>query len=281
MTREPESPAAWANFLARLWGRRFPVDVGQIALEYSRRFDDPIHRIAPADISTFEGALYFLPKRKGWAILYNPSISSSGRINFTIAHELGHYLVHRRRQAAGFECGAQRVLGYDPDKARQEIEREADRFASYLLMPLDDYREQVRGAEMTLDVLRLCADRYGVSLTAAALKWIEHTEECAVVVVATNGFVLWCQRSDAARKKRIYFPKGMPLPAESAAARPTDASAAPSRGLSIPGKVWSPLWPCREMAILADRYEMTISLLCFDGAEFLPWDADDAEALAR
>ncbi len=264
MTRDPASPTAWANFLARIWGPRFPVDVEQVALEYSRRFDDPIHKIGQAEVETFEGALYFLPKRKAWVILYNPSISSPGRINFTLAHELGHYLVHRHSHSAGFECGEARILGCDPDQNRHRLEQEADRFASYLLMPLNDYRAQVGRQEMTVDLLRHCADRYGVSLTAAALKWLEYTTACAVLVVATNGFVLWCQRSDAARKRRIYYPKGMPLPVTSIAAQPILAARAPGRGVMLPSDVWSPHWPCREIAIVADRYEMTISLICFD-----------------
>lgn len=264
MSREPTTPAAWAIFLTRLWGHRFPVDVRQIAFEYSRRFDDPIHTIAPAEVSTFEGALYFLPKRRAWAILYNPSISSRGRINFTLAHEFGHYLVHRRAQHSGFECGTSRVLGYDPDQAQLRLEREADRFASYLLMPLDDYRDQVRDAVISLDLLRACANRYGVSITAAALKWIEYTAECAILVVATNGFVLWCRASDAARQRRVYFGKGTPIPFGSLAARPIEAAAAPAEGRILPRGVWSPLWSCREMAILADQYEMTISLICVD-----------------
>jgi hypothetical protein len=48
-------------------------------------------------------------------------------------------------------------------------------------MPLDDYRRQTTD-HADFDYLGHCADRYGVSLTAATLKWLEWTDERAVFV---------------------------------------------------------------------------------------------------
>lgn len=264
MTAEPTRPCAWANLLSRAWGPRFPVDVELIALEYSKRFPDPIKTIKKAPIDDFEGALYPIASSGKWAILYNPEIPSKGRINFTLAHEFGHYLVHRKLNPAGFECGEARVLGYDKDEARRIIEQEADTFASYLLMPMDDFRAQIGRNDMTLDLLGHCADRYEVSMTAAALKWLDITEECAVLVTAVNGFVLWCWRSKAAKRQRIFFERGMPLPPGSWAANPALSLTATSEGVRLPQNVWPVSGESREMAIFADRYEMTISLLVFE-----------------
>lgn len=270
-TTEPKTPRAWANMLVTAWGPRFPVDVRQIAFEYSKRFSDPVLKIVEADIATFEGALYPLRKKGGWAILYNPGISSPGRINYTLGHEWGHYLCHRANTPGGFECGVTDVLGGTLD-----LEREADLFSSYLLMPLDDFRAQVGNQRMTLDLLRHCADRYGVSLTAAALKWLESTSRCAAVVVATNGFVSWFRRSAAAERARLFFSPGMELPATSAAA--IGESYATGDGIDLPPGVWANR-PTREVAIFADKYEMTISLLVFEdlGAMPLDWIEEDVE----
>jgi len=255
-----------------MWGPRFPVDVRQIALEYSKRFTDPVLDIIEAPVPSFEGALAPLKKRGGWAILYNPGIRSRGRINYTLGHEWGHYLCHRHQTPAGFECGETDVLG----GSRQQ-EREADKFASYLLMPLDDFRTQVGKQRMTLDLLKHCADRYGVSLTAAALKWLESTNVCAAVVVATNGFVLWGRRSAAAARARIFFPSGTELPPGSLAAGGGGAFL-PPEGQNFPPGVW---WnrPVREVAIFADHYEMTISLLIFEDYGILPdgWEDEEVE----
>ncbi|CAM3305956.1 MULTISPECIES: ImmA/IrrE family metallo-endopeptidase [Sphingomonadaceae] len=265
---DPTQPRAWANLLSQLWGPRFPVDVRTIALDYTqRKFADPIKTIKEAPVDHFEGALAPLPKSGKWAILYNPNIVSAGRINFTLAHELGHYFVHRQISPGGFECGEKQILGVDRDAERRRIEQEADAFASYLLMPMNDYRDQVGRDDMTLELLRQCADRYGVSMTAAAIKWLDFTPKCAVLVVATNGFVLWCWRSTSAKKRRLYYPSGMELPAGSLATRPMLILPDPDRGTMLDRSVWGGVSDVREMAIFADRYEMTISLLVFDDAE--------------
>ena len=276
MTREPTTPCAWANLLSTAWGPRFPVDVRLIALEYSKRFADPIHMIAEAEVAKFEGALYPLTKKGGWAILYNPSISSKGRINYTIGHEFGHYLVHRALNPAGFECGQGNLMGTSRSAQRKEIEQEADRFASYLLMPLTDFRAQIGRNPMSLELLRHCVERYQVSYTAAALKWLESTTLCAAVVVATNGFVSWCFRSKAAQRARIFFPFGMELPAGSIAGGGCSPIADAS-GATLPPGVWSADRGVREMTIAADHYEMTISLLVFEGDDAMRGEWQDEE----
>lgn len=216
-------------------------------------------------------------KRPGWAILYNPSIRSEGRVNFTLGHEFGHFLLHRKVNPNGFRCGQSEALGMARDAKLVEVEREADLFASYLLMPLDDFRTQLGSSRISADLLRHCADRYGVSLTAAALKWLEATNECTVVVVAVNGFVLWCRRSTSAQKAHIFFRSGMELAPTSAAA--TGDHNQPSEGVRHARGVWGPR-AAREVAIYADQYEMTISLLVFEdtaplGADWLDEEVED------
>jgi hypothetical protein len=258
---EPKSPKAWANFLVTAWGERLPIKVKIIALEYSNRFPDPLKDIVPASVgAAFEGALYPLRNSGKWAILYNPHIREPGRINFTLGHEFGHYLNHRSLQPDGFECSDQAVLGYDLDAHRRKLEQEADEFASYLLMPMNDYRAQIRGQQMTLDLLSHCANRYEVSATAAALKWLRFTEDRAVLLYARDGHVLWGQRSDPAKKMGIYFPAGMELPAASIAARRPAAQSTPA-GVELAEGIWSPTERVREMSIFADHYHATISLL--------------------
>lgn len=261
--KEPTKPLPWAAFLGKLWGERFPVDVRTIAMEYSIRFADPIKTIQAAPIENFEGALCPLPNAGKWAILYNPAISSPGRINFTLAHEFGHYLVHRHLRPEGFECGERNLLGLDRNAARKAIEQEADLFASHLLMPKEDFRSQVRRADMTLELLVHCADRYGVSRTAAALKWIDLTDECAVVVAATNGFVSWSWRSVRAKRRGLWFRTGMELPEVAWAASPNSNVSDP-RGMEHDAGAWHDSLSAREIAIFAPRHEMTVSVLIFE-----------------
>jgi Zn-dependent peptidase ImmA (M78 family) len=64
-------------------------------------------------------------------------LTSPGRIRFTQAHELGHYILHRL-ECDHFECTDKDMLSSAPGIRNNEAE--SDLFASCLLMPLDDYR---------------------------------------------------------------------------------------------------------------------------------------------
>lgn len=284
MASNPTTPGAWANFLSKLWGRdRFPIDVKVIARDISSRQSDPIAAIRGGDIGELEGML--LKREKGWYLLYNDLVQSPGRINFTIAHELGHYLLHRQQEDA-FECSTADLLDYGSTARRREAE--ADKFSAMLLMPFDDFRLQVESATVDIDLLGACANRYGVSLIAAIRQWIEFTSHRAVLVVSRDGFIKWSWSSKRAyrTKARFRFSKEtIAIPEGSVAAsnghRPEDRT-----GIELPARVWfedePPDMSLREMRVVSDQYDLTISLLILPSRE--PWEADEEkrdEPLAR
>lgn len=245
--------------------RRFPVDVKQLALGAADIFGwkDPITDVQAASIKTFEGALFAGNERTKWLLLYNQSLTSPGRIRFTQAHELGHYVLHRL-QRDSFECSEADMLNWSSDE--KDMEAQADLFASYLLMPLDDFRQQVP-ATVDLDVLGRCADRYGVSLTAAILKWLSYTDEKAVLVTSNDGYVNWAWSSEPAYKAGAFFKSRkstIELPRGSVAA--DEAVRHERSGTTLPASVWfrfaEPQIPLREMKISADQYERVLTLLC-------------------
>lgn len=266
------SPQRWANTLTLLLNsfhgaaaERFPVQVPDLAKEYSsHRFpDDPISLVLGDSLPGFDGALYKAPPgKKGWGIIYNNRVASPGRVNFTVAHEFGHYLLHRLQFPEGIECAPQDMVRWDSEY--RQMEAQANDFAASLLMPLDDYRRQIdaRG-KPTLDDLGGCAQRYGVSLVAATLRWLQYTERRAVMVVSRDGFILWARSSTAALRTGAYFKTaGRPaiaVPACSLAAQPE--LLAKNRGqMAHDGDVWF-AEPCEEIALASDQYDFTISLL--------------------
>ena len=128
--------------MAQLWravhGLTFPINAGALAQEWSSNVapEAPIGELQARELKGFEGGLFWLKERKVWALLYHPHPDLPGRSNFTVAHEFGHYVLHRKLQEA-FQCSQSATLGITGAR----IEREADQFASYLLMPIDDYTQ--------------------------------------------------------------------------------------------------------------------------------------------
>lgn len=262
------SASAEAIKLAKLWravhGLTFPINAGALAQEWSRNVvpEAPIGELQAQELKGFEGGLFWLKERKVWALLYHPHPDLPGRSNFTVAHEFGHYVLHRKLQEA-FQCSQSATLGITGAK----IEREADQFASYLLMPIDDYTQQVRGRRVTLDLLGECADRYGVSLTAAILKWLEFTDQAAVAVMGREGMLHWWKASSSAKKYAFgTLREGMELPSASLAVDPAQAISTADYRLGVEHSegVWPINLPVREMVVLSDRYDMSISLLVLE-----------------
>ena len=135
----------------------------------------PVDRIAESlgahvRYSPFEGELAgMLVRAKGQVIIGVNSLHHTNRQRFTIAHECGHFLLHKGEEIhidRTFRINKRNEvssLAVDPD------EIEANRFAAELLMPFDmimaDLRERDIDAENEQDIKQL-AQRYQVSLQA-------------------------------------------------------------------------------------------------------------------
>ena len=153
-----------------------------------------------------------------------PTSHRPGGINFTIAHEFGHYLLHRASYPEGFNCSTEDMVRWDTEYGR--VEHQANVFASYLLMPLDDFRRQLSpSAVPDLDALGGCADRYDVSLTASALKWLSYTDRRAVLVVSRDGYILWAWSSKGGVPHRRVLQDG-------------ESASAPDPG-GVAGRTWA------------------------------------------
>lgn len=89
----------------------------------------------------------------------------------------------------GISCGEQDLLRWDSQY--NQIEKQANEFAATLLMPLDDFRIQLGDRDKpTFERLSFCAERYGVSLTAVILRWLEYTSRRACLVISREGVCL-------------------------------------------------------------------------------------------
>jgi Zn-dependent peptidase ImmA (M78 family) len=103
--------------------------------------------------------------------------NSTERQRFSIAHEIGHYLLHEGKLIVDRDIKYQ--VNYRNSKSSLGIdseEIEANQFASALLMPDKFIIEDLKEYEFDIDdsniedVSRELADKYGVSFTAMLLK---------------------------------------------------------------------------------------------------------------
>ena len=244
---------------------RFPIEVDEFAKLYTRQRwpEDPILDVVGEPLPGFEGAL--IPAgvpRRGWRILFNTANVSSGRVRFTQAHELAHYLMHRHEHPKGIRCDEKAVTRGGGGL----IEQEADTFAAEFLMPLSDLRKRIDPkAKPCFDTLSDCATRYGVSLTALMFRWLGYTERRSLLVVSREGFALYSRSSmPAFRTGRFIRTSGEPfeLPSGSCVAR-GDFSPAVRWGVRHPRGIWFDE-DVDELSIHSDTYDQAMTLIHLD-----------------
>lgn len=92
------------------------------------------------------------------------------RQNFTIAHELGHLLLHNQEQLHVDHTFRVRLRSGVSSQGTDEAEREANLFAATLLMPMQFLEADLSGEEyvdlLDSELLRALARKYGVSTEA-------------------------------------------------------------------------------------------------------------------
>lgn len=243
---------------------RFPIKIAEVAEHYSRSLfpEAPIALIEGRDFGgKFEGALVPDPDGR-WAIFYDSGHKSKGRMNFSLAHELGHYLIHRHLSGQAFYCSRRNM--WDWDTAYGQMEAEANRFASFVLMPPDDFRLQTANFRRpTLTQFEGLRERYQVSLTAAVLNWLKDTKQRAMLVVSREGFIDWSWCSEPLYKSGVFFkPKQVTTPIPDLSL----AGLGPLQGMSEtlhPAGIWNKFEPVFESVVFSEYHDMAISLLVY------------------
>ena len=235
-----------------------------------REIKPPVEIIGDA----FEGMLARDPDDHAvWGIAYNGKARGE-RQRFTIAHELGHFILHRS-QKQSFNCDSQSVhTGID---GLRQLEREADEFAGNLLMPGDLLREWISNQRIDLHVLSAIAKRFQVSFEALCIRFIKFTKQRAILVYWDNGFVKYEWRSSSAVRTRARIRRNgdpqEPLPGTLAA----DTSVEQEwDGTEMSAAIWCPeeaahmkLWEFKHSYGARDRI---LTLLLLESAEPRSWD---------
>jgi IrrE N-terminal-like domain len=184
----------------------------------------PLPRIAEAvgivqiigqQTGSFEGVLVTDSAKSKGSIAYNDG-SRPERRRFTIAHELGHFLMPlhgANAQCAKTDMGV--LTTKDPNRAR---EAEANRFAAALLMPREMFLRDMRrlGDPEIEHIVKLAGD-YEVSKQAAARRYTSLCDDPCAVIFSQHGTASQIYKTDGF--PFVSVAKGQPLPRQCASAQ--------------------------------------------------------------
>lgn len=141
-------------------------------------------------------------------------IQEPGRRRFAIAHEIGHWLLHRK-QSQLLACTNEDMLaayGSSP------FEVEASVFAGALLMPQHLFIERTSGRRPTRDVITDLCEYFDTTLTATAMRYVEASNDYYAFVVSERNKIRWWRASDSFMNLSLWIECGSSVPANSAAA---------------------------------------------------------------
>ncbi len=125
--------------------------------------------------------------------------TDSSRARFTISHELGHYYIdeHRRTLEVGVVPSHPSFCDYE---SRNPVEREADHFASNLLLPERRFREAAASIPPGLAGVLHLAKMFHTSITSTAIRYASlNVKPCALVKWESFG-VKWKWLSGSTRE---------------------------------------------------------------------------------
>lgn len=135
------------------------------------------------------------------SLLQNPQ-----RKRFSIAHELGHFEIHRTKSA----------LLICMDKDIHEItgkifEKEANEFASALLLPEQLFKPMCDQEEPSLQWISELTRLFNTSLVATTRRYIEFSNEPVALVYSINKHISWVLQSRELKEQGLFINIGRKL----------------------------------------------------------------------
>jgi hypothetical protein len=127
------------------------------------------------------------------------------RARFTLGHELGHFYINEHRNALkkGLAPSHPSFCEYTSDHL---VEREADHFASNLLMPPTRFMKRGKLSPRGLGGILALANTFGTSVTSTAIRYVKDEVEPCVIIKWEDGRFAWTWSSARMHKARLRRP---------------------------------------------------------------------------
>ena len=181
-----------------------------------------------------DGAVARLVRRgdKG-LIRVRQDVPEPGRKRFGLAHELGHWILHK---------GQSQVLACTEDDLYasykgSNLEVEANAFAAGLLMPEELFAARIADSRPSVGKIKALAEEFGTSLTATAVRYVEVRDDYCAVVISEGGKVRWWRASRDLRE-HFWLDAGRALSPNTLAAGVFRGESAPRRPSLVDAGAW-------------------------------------------
>jgi Zn-dependent peptidase ImmA (M78 family) len=216
-----------------MWASLADQEAEQIASEVVASENLTTLPVCPFTLANKKG-IYVAPKKSSkpgvsgflmlhenqFGIQYATHIQNEGFIRFTVAHELGHYFIPGHPKLL-FPPGVtlhESRSGFVSDLVH---ERQADVFATALLMPEGLFRAALQKVGAGFAAIEFLKNLCKTSITSTALRYVRVTDDPAAVIMSDGDVIDYCFISDALLQvpKLRSLRKGSALPPRSETAK--------------------------------------------------------------
>lgn len=179
------------------------------------------------------------------------------RKRFSIAHELGHFVLDHEVMSLGIVCTDQDMMNW----YAMDRETEANYFASELLMPETLIKQRCDVKEVSFDPVKKIATDFQTSLTSAAIRFVKFCPEPCALICAENSKIKWFVKSS---EWWPFIRKGQKLDKRTLAIEYFVGQRIPDEGQDIKADAWLDEPKIREVfehSIALGQYGLVLTLL--------------------
>ncbi len=157
----------------------------------------------------YDGKLKYNKEKKKFLLFYNTKYDlgleprkNHPRTRFSLCHELGHYFIdaHHKYLLGGGKSHA----SSGEFKTAVQMEREADAFASSLLLPSPLVEPLLNDGELSIRKLERVADEFGASLLCTTIRGVRLSDLPCAVAGIRRGRIAWVFPSKALIEGHCY-----------------------------------------------------------------------------
>lgn len=235
-----------------------PTDILIEAIAYERGV-----YVEEKAISGAEGRL-FCRGNKG-IVAVNSNIPEVGRKRFVVAHELGHFELHRKLEKFSI-CDEDAFVDWH---RKRPHETEANEFAAELLMPSYLFRPACKSNAPSMKIVENLASDYKTSLTATAIRYVDIGWFPITLICSQNGIVKWFRSSQDFHYRVISI--GSKIHKDSCAFDFYTKGTAPDEPQMILPRVWF-----NDYKLTDDQYffEQCVALPRYNSVLSLIWECN-------
>jgi len=140
-----------------------------------------------------------------FGIIYSCFYHNTGFERFSIAHELGHYFIEGHVNQL-FLTDAMHISHAGCfTEAENDIERQADIFATNLLMPESLIHDEIATSHPSIESIKKLSEKCQTSFTATTIRYIELTKHAVCLIVSDGDKICYSFMSDNMKKRKLEY----------------------------------------------------------------------------